>query len=48
MINLTPEQQAAAESKYKQTVVVSSAGSGKTTVIAARAEYLLTHDVKPD
>ena len=48
MINLTPEQQAAAESKYKQTVVIAGPGEGKTVVISARAKYLLENDVKPD
>ena len=49
-MNLTPEQQAAAESKYKQTVVISSAGSGKaqpnSTKIPTPDGWKLLGDIK--
>ena len=49
-MNLTPEQQAAAESKYRQTVVISSAGSGKaqpnSTKIPTPDGWKLLGDIK--
>lgn len=39
--DLSPEQQAAVESDARAILVVASAGSGKTEVVARRVEYLL-------
>jgi DNA helicase-2/ATP-dependent DNA helicase PcrA len=47
MTTLDPQQQAAVESTANKTMVIAGAGSGKTRVLIARIEHLLSQGASP-
>ena len=47
-IRLNDEQKMATESTSMNTIVIAGAGTGKTSTIIGRVNYLLEHDVNPE
>ncbi len=45
---LNKEQYSAATSKYKQNLIIASAGTGKTSTIVGRIGFLLNNGLKPE
>ena len=47
-MRLNDEQKMAIESTSMNTIVIAGAGTGKTSTIIGRVNYLLEHDVNPE